>query len=214
MSQTQAVRFRNLKFPDSMEAEVKTALSQGFKKRADYLDRQAKDALTACAEQGWIHYIFHPAVRICLSGKIPDQDPVTFDALGSRTPATEQTQLDELRARVSKNPEDVEALVGLGDAMLQAGDSHAARLVYARAAAASGGPLEANLLGIASFKSGDHTGALEAFARAAAGGLDVGRQNLQRTLVAMGLEGASKEVMKRFTSGRSGGRSFSPEAVK
>ena len=95
-------------------------------------------------------------------------------------------------------------------AELAGGDPHAARLAFARAIQVGGGPIEANLLGIASYKAGDKTGALEAFARAAAGGLDGARQNLANTLRALGLGAAAKEALKRFKGGREGGRRFSP----
>ena len=90
--------------------------------------------------------------------------------------------------------------------MLTGKDPHTARIVFSRAAQSGGGPLEANLLGIASLRSGDTAGALEAFARAAAGGLEAGRQNLAVALRKIGMAKAAQTALKRFKAGGPGGQ--------
>ncbi|MEE2789313.1 MAG: tetratricopeptide repeat protein [Myxococcota bacterium] len=209
VSQQTAKRLRAIKIPASVPKPAAEGIRQAFAKRAIRLEKQAQDAIAACAEQAWVHHIFHPAVRICLKGEIPSTDPVTFDKLKPRTPPAADSSLNAMRIRLSKNPEDLDALRGLGEAFLKVGDAHTARLVFARAGQAGGGPLEANLLGIACLKAGDTAGALEGFARAAAGGLEAGRQNLASALRKLGMGTAAKTALEKFKSGRPGGRLLS-----
>ena len=181
------------------------ALQQGFAQRAVILEKQAKEALLGCAEQGWIHYNFNPLVRECLMGKLPKSAAVSFDKLKPRKAAKDNGTLESLRVRLSKNAEDLDALRAIGENLLASRDYHAARLAFARAGQIGGGPIEANLLGIASLRAGDTTGALDAFARAAAGGLTVGKSNLISTFKTLGMTAAAGEAAKRYTGGQSGG---------
>jgi Flp pilus assembly protein TadD len=162
-----------------------------------------------CAEQGWIHHNFNSAVRLCLKGVMPDKNPVSYSKLKARRATKGGPQLEALRVRLSKNPEDLDALRSIGKDLLRAGDFHAARLVFSRAAQVGGGPLEANLLGIASFRAGDVSGGLDAFARAAKAGLNTARQNLAEALRSLGLKNAAKDALKRYPGGRPGGMRLS-----
>lgn len=206
MSQTQSARLRTMKAPSGVDGAVAAQLKKGFEARAAQLAKNAEQALVACAEQAWSRQIFHAATRVCLSGKAPATDPVKADVLQGRRPPGEIPGTAALRARLSKNPEDLDALRELGSALLKAGDAHAARLVFAQAAQTGGGPIEMNLLGIASGRAGDLTGALEGFAQAAAGGLEAGRQNLAAALRKAGLSAAADEALKRWPQGRPGGQ--------
>jgi tetratricopeptide (TPR) repeat protein len=206
VSETTAKRMREIKLPPGVDQKLGVALKTGFSRRADRLDRQAKEAVAGCAEQGWIHHNFNAAVRVCLTGKIPPNNPITFSPLKPRRPSKGSPKLEALRVRLSKNPEDLDALRSIGEDFLTNGDFHAARLVFDRASQVGGGPLEANLLGIASFKAGDIAGGLNAFARAASGGLSVARDNLAAALRSVGLTSAAADALKRFTGGRPGGR--------
>ncbi len=210
VSQQTAQRMRNMKLPAATPAATAQQIKKAFSGKAARLDRQAAEALAACAEQGWIHHIFVPAVRVCLKGEVPSSDPVSYDELKPRRSVSVAADLEAERVRLSKNPEDLGAIKALGEAFLKAGDAHSARLVFLRAAQIGGGPLEANLLGIACYKAGDYSGSLEGFARAASGGLEVGRSNLVDALKALGLAAASKEAKKRFKTGRDGGQRFTP----
>ena len=207
LATTAAARLKALQVTGVTAAQAQ-AIQQGLAQRAATLEATARDALAGCAELAWTRQVFAAPVRACLSGTPPKDDPVTFERLTPRTPAGNLPALDGLRQTVSRNPEDLEALRALGEGLLDAGDAHAARLAFARAVQAGGGPVEQNLLGIASWRAGDRTGALEAFARAAGGGLEGGRQNLADGLRQAGLGGAADEAMKRFPVGRPGGRTL------
>ena len=210
VSNATAKRMRNIKLPSSTPAATRKQIKRAFEARATRLEKQAQDALAGCAKQGWIHHIFVPAVRNCLKGEIPATDPVRYDNLTPRSATALKANLEAERVRLSKNPEDLEAIRALGKAFLAAGDGHSARLVFARATQIGGGPLENNLLGIACYKVGDYSGALEGFSRAAAGGLEVGRTNLKAALKALKLDAAANEVNTRYKSGREGGQVFRP----
>ncbi|MEZ4466633.1 MAG: hypothetical protein R3F43_19845 [bacterium] len=85
--------------------------------------KSAQDALAACAELAWTRQVFNAATRACLLGQAPARDPVGTDALSPRTPAPNAPGLDEPRARLARDPEDV-ALRALGEILLDAGDAH------------------------------------------------------------------------------------------
>ena len=205
VSSATANRMKTIKIPTGTDPQMAKALKQGFAQRAVILEKQAKEALLGCAEQGWIHYNFNPLVRECLAGKLPKSAAVSFDKLKPRKAATDNENLESLRVRLSKNAEDLDALRAIGESLLSSRDYHAARLAFARAGQIGGGPIEANLLGIASLRAGDTTGALDAFARAAAGGLTVGKSNLISTFKTLGMTAAAQEAAKRYTGGQSGG---------
>jgi hypothetical protein len=123
-----------------------------------------------------------------------------------RPKKSEPPGLEELRKRLSRNADDVDALRELGSKFLTAGDPHYARLVFSAATERGGGATEANLLGIAESEAGNFGGGLSAFARAAEGGLEAGRQNLAALLRKLGAETAANEALKRYSEGRPGGQ--------
>ncbi len=200
-----ATRLGTLAAPSALSGEQAARFKAGLAARADGLRTMAGEALSACATQAWSRSSFGPPARACLSGKAPAQDALTMDALGPRRPAAANATLDDLRARVAKNPEDVAALRALGEALLAAGDAHAARLPLAAAVRAGGGAEELNALGLAQRAAGDIGGGLSSFARAAAGGLEAGRQNLADALRQAGLAAAADEALTRYPQGRAGG---------
>ena len=112
----------------------------------------------------------------------PKEQSHCVRALSCRKKAAKDPSLEPLRVRLSKNTEDLDALNGIGKAFLSKGDFHAARLVFAKAGQAGGGPLESNLLGVACYRAGDITCGLDAFAQAASGGAAAGRDNLVTAL--------------------------------
>ena len=159
VSSKTAQRLKTLKLPSSLPAAARASVKSAFGKKALKLEQQAKQAVEACAEQAWVHKIFHPAVRTCLKGEIPASDPVTYDKLTARSGKTSSKLGAKLRVRLSKNAEDLKAITDLGLAMLTGKDPHTARIFFSRASQSGGGPVEANLLVIASLRSGDTAGA-------------------------------------------------------
>lgn len=176
-------------------AQVQAVLEQ----RAEQLRRQRDEALGACAERAAQIHRYDPPARACLGGHPPADDPATLEALRPRHAATLRG-VDDIRARLAANPDDLESLVALGTQYLQAGDFHAARLILARATEAGGGPEVLNMLGLASAQAGDISGAMESFSRAAEGGLDAGNINLAAMLAEAGLSSLAQEVRARARS--------------
>ncbi|MEO1267981.1 MAG: hypothetical protein AAFX99_07780 [Myxococcota bacterium] len=206
-SNLSAGRLRRLSLPgNELSADEKTQIQEAMKARAENLDNTAKQALEACANQAWQGRLFTPIVRQCLAGKSFKGGLIPTDRLQPRSPKQPPQGIDDLRQRLSKNPEDVEGLRELGIRFLDAGDPHVARLIFARAIQAGGGATEHNLLGIASAKAGDLSGAFEAFSQAASSGLEAGRQNLLKIMSEQGLNSAAAEVNKRYPEGEAGGR--------
>lgn len=193
--------------PDVAGANAK-AFKSGLTQRVKALNQTANEALKACAAQAWTNKVFTTPVRVCLKGQLPAKDPVTFDKMRPRTTAAKSAKIEKSRTKLAKNAKDLETLRDLGGMYLDAGDAHMARLVFARAVQNGGGPEDLNLLGVASFKAGDTTGALDAFAQAADGGLEMGRQNLSRALGKLGLSAASKTALKKWPEGKGAGRSL------
>ncbi|RMG20130.1 MAG: hypothetical protein D6729_03520 [Deltaproteobacteria bacterium] len=206
MSKKAAARLAKVELPSDLSAAEKKQVRDAFAARVKQLEQQATDALGACAGQAWSRGVFNPVVRACLSGRLPEGDPVRFDRLRPRRAATSDAGLKELRARLSKNPEDADSLRALGIWFLENGDPHAARLVFARVQEVGGAAADVNLLGIASYEAGDVTGALEAFAQAAEGGVEAARQNLAYVLAQEGLGEAAKLALQKLPEGTESGR--------
>ncbi len=203
-----AERVRAYQVPASMSAEERTAIEGAVQQRAGELQRTAEDARTACGNQAYEIPKYSPAVRACLRGEIPRTLTFAFDAISPRSGGAAANVPANLREAVARNPEDLEALRGLADAFLRAGDAHSARLVLATAMTKGGGALEQNLLGIASARVGDVAGAMESFSRAAQAGLEVARQNLVSLLRQNQLDAAAAVVLERIPAGREGGEAL------
>ncbi len=193
--------------PDVTGADAK-AFDKGLARRVKGLQQTAKEALKACAAQAWTNKVFTAPVRACLRGRLPAADPATYDRMKRRSSVGKSPRIDALRGKLAKNAKALGTLKELGELYLNAGDHHMARLVFARAVQNGGGPEELNMLGIASFKAGDVTGGLDAFAQAADGGLEMGRKNLASALSKLGLASASKTVFQKWPKGKGAGRSL------
>jgi tetratricopeptide (TPR) repeat protein len=210
ISQTVSGRLRTMKAPSALTAAQGQQFVAGLATRADRLSATATQALAACADQAWVRFHFGPATRACLAGTAPAGDPLTFDRLGPRAQKAQSATLAPLQQRVARNPEDTEALSALGQALLAAGDPHAARLALSQAVQSGGGALDLNRLGIAHSRAGALGAGLSAWARAAAAGLEAGRQNLTAGLRRAGLTAAANEAQKRWPKGRAGGALEAP----
>ncbi len=206
LSLASAKRLRTLSAPSELSMDDQEAFQKGLERRVQELEKQAQDAMAACVEQAWTHKIFNPAVRTCLAGDIYARDPLGDERLRPRVPKKVPSRADDLRQRLAKNPEDLEVLTEIGALFMGVGEHHIARLVYARAAQVGGGPDEMNQLGIASYKVGDLTGAMDAFSQAADGNLEAGRQNLATVLKELGLLDAAKTALGKWPRGKEGGQ--------
>lgn len=186
------------------EADRK-AIQDALKKRSENMRKTAKDALTACSNLAWTMRSFSPMVRECMKGSYPRRVLAEFDHLKGKSPRVRPKGVEELRDRLSRNPEDLKAMRELAGRFLAAGDPYSARLVLVNAAGRGGGAEEANLLGIAAYKAGITSEALSSFAQAAEGGLEAGRQNLVAVLRKLDLESAARKALKQYQKGRPGG---------
>lgn len=129
----------------------------------------------------------------------PTSDPIRFYPLFPRKKASKLEGMEEARDRLSRNPEDLDALRAVSKAFLDAGDSHGARLVLARAVESGGGAEELNLLGLASYQAGDILGALDAFGRAKDSGSKAAVLNLAVIYKRLGLTEMTAELLKTAT---------------
>jgi tetratricopeptide (TPR) repeat protein len=193
--------------PFGLSSEETDAIRAALDQRVNNLRETSRQALDYCGQQAWSSKLLSPAVRQCLQGQALDGSlSVTFDTMRGRSPAS-PAGIDEQLKAISKNPEDAAALRTIGLAFLQAGDPHVARLAFARAVQSGGGPEDSNLLGIASYRAGDLSGAFEAFSMAASAGLDAGRQNMMSVLREAGLNAAAERVMELYPGeAKPGGR--------
>jgi len=202
-------RLRNMELPSGLNSAQRTKVESALESRIQATKKGAEEAMGSCEDQLWSSRNFSAVVRRCLEDQTLDRTIPPFDSVEKGSVSTTGGEWADLRQRVSKNPEDVEALRALGKKFLSAGDSHAARLVFARAVRAGGGPAEQNLLGISRFRVGDRTGAFGAFSNAAEGGSEAGRQNLATLLGRAGFPDAKKQVFEKYPKGESGGRRLS-----
>lgn len=200
-----AGRLAQARLPAGLAPEEQAALQGAIQGRAEQLRAAGQEALQTCAEQAFALSTFGPAARSCLEGQGIARPGLQFDRQRPRRAARSSGDLEDLKQRVAKNPEDNEARVELAEAYLDAGDGHAARLLLADVAAQAG-PEEINLLGLAHHAAGDTAAALSAFNQAAGARLEVARQNLSQLLRTQGLTQAAAAVLKRYPEGRGGGR--------
>jgi tetratricopeptide (TPR) repeat protein len=201
-----AGRISAFAIPASVAQKDRDALKKALDGRVQQLREASKDALLTCASQVWNGRVFNPVARACLEEKPPERPPQMFDRAKTRAAIAEPPGAPDLRQKIWKNPDSLSDLRELGVKLLDAGDPHAARLVFGKAVQSGGGPEDYNLLGLANHAAGDLTGALEAFAQAAEGGLETGRKNVAAALRKLGLSKAADEAMKRWSGGKPGGR--------
>jgi len=188
-----------------LDSQTLQAIQEALDARINQLRQVADEAIEACSRQAWNSLQFTPAHRACLNGRALDETQIQFDSLQRRQPRSTPEGADSLRDRVYANSGDHEARRLLGELFLEAGDPHMARLVFAGDGESEPGPLASNLMGIASEQLGDSGAALRAFAIAARGGLESGRQNLITLLRRLGLQRAADAARDRFPEGRAGG---------
>jgi hypothetical protein len=121
---------------------------------------------------------------------------VHYRPLSPRKKAGKLAHAESARERLSRNPDDLDALRVVGKAFLDAGDAHAARLVLDRTVEAGGGADDLNLLGVASYQSGDVLGALDAFGRAKDAGSSAAVRNLAAVCAELGLSDFAREILE------------------
>ena len=201
-------RLERLTMPLDLTPEEQRQVKQALTQRVAQLRATADEALTACANQLFTNNVLNEIVSQCVAGKAWDKTLVPFDRVKARAQTSEPADTATLRAELSKNPEDLEKLRELGEKFLDAGDAHTARLIFARAIQLGGGPVEQNLLGVASYTIGDVSSAYAAFVTAAKGGLEAARQNAGRVLRDANLSAQATELESKIAKGREGGRAL------
>jgi len=200
-------RLARLPAPPELSAGQQAAIKRGLEARSKQLAQTAEAALAACADLAWKQKVFTPAVRGCIAGRTEDRAGLRLDPISARG-ATGAAKLskEDLRKAV-RNPDDTEVLTRMGVAFLDAGDPHAARVAFGRAAELGAGPEVTNLLGVAAYEVGDVAGALEAFAQAAEGGIAAASKNLEHALERVGLSAAAAKALEVWPPGdKKGGR--------
>lgn len=201
-----AKRLEGVSAPADLPPDAKKAVNDAIQQRVTSLNKTAKEAVDGCASQLWNLRILTPVIATCIKGKALGKSFPPTDDFKSRNTKAKPKVSEDLLEQLSKNPEDVEGLLKLGESFLDQGDPHAARLVFARAAGVAGDANVYNLLGIASYEIGDVNGAFQAFVQSAEGGLEAGRKNLARVLDKEGLTGQVAQVAEQFKQGKEGGR--------
>lgn len=174
-------KIQTFKPPSELSSSNKQRFAQGFKQRSIILKKQQAQSLKACQELGLARGLFPAPVRQCLNGQLmssPAVDPSTIKARNQKA-APEIGAAD--RAALAQNPNDIQAAVRLGEALLAAKDPHLARLALAQAIQGGGAEVQ-NLYGVACALAGDYEGAISGFGRAAVSGLSEGIENANKLL--------------------------------
>jgi len=182
-----AQKLESIPLPDDLSAEDRKAVREAMSKRAESLIAGRDEALAECASRARNSYRLDEAGLACISGVAPRQDPVQVEALKPRKKSGPLPDVNDARERLSRNPDDIEALRIVGNAFLDADDAHAARLVLARVAEAGGDADDMNLLGVANYLAGDTLGALDAFGRAKDAGSGAAAFNLAAMYMELGV---------------------------
>ncbi len=191
-----AEKLETIVLPADLTEEERDLITVALANRANQLRADSGEALKECARRAKASYLFDGAGKACVKGETPRQDPVQYRPLSPRNKATALAHAESARERLSRNPDDLDALRIVGKAFLDAGDAHAARLVLDRTVEAGGGADDLNLLGVASYKSGDVLGALAAFGRAKDAGSSAAVRNLAVVCKELGLSGFVQEILE------------------
>ncbi|MEE2644575.1 MAG: hypothetical protein VYD19_06540, partial [Myxococcota bacterium] len=201
-----AVRYGASKIGElPIPADYRARFAARFKQRAAALSRKADQAVAACRAQGIGKGLFSPAVRDCFREGARSRFEVPYDQLKGRGTTAPSTVGAEARRLLDQNSEDGAALLRLGEALLDAGDPHLARMALAKGLA-QGEPQLLNLYGVACAEIGDWSGALQGFGRAALAGLEAGVKNGLSLLKERGLTEALTQASARWEVKQSGGR--------
>ncbi|MBN2529302.1 MAG: tetratricopeptide repeat protein [Deltaproteobacteria bacterium] len=193
-----AEKLEKIQLPADLSEEERTMVKQALGARAQQLRVDSKEVLAECAQRAKNSFLLDAAGQACISGSPPRKDPVALEPLKSRRSKSNLSGVDEYRDRLSKNPEDLEALRKMGKAFLDAGDAHAARLVLARTIEAGGDAEDLNRLGVACYNAGDLMGALDAFKRAMDAESQSAVKNLSIICEDMGLRDVAKELNSKI----------------
>ncbi|MGF1465117.1 MAG: hypothetical protein ACFCGT_03200 [Sandaracinaceae bacterium] len=206
---TAASRLESVPLGSMFSGDELQAVQGALQQRVATLRQTAEEAVAACARQAFELPTMNAAARACLAGQAQEQPGLRFDRPAQASRGQAPSGVDELRDRLSRNAEDVEALLELGTRYLDAGNAAGAALIFAAAVERDGGAPAHNLLGIARAQMGDLGLAMEAFARAADAGLEAGRQNLATMLRQNGGPPAAEAALTQYEEGRAGGRLLS-----
>ncbi len=191
-----AQKVESIRLPADLSAEDRALIEDAMIRRAESLRQGRDEALAECAQRARTTFQLDAAGKACLEGVAPRQDPVRFEGLAARSAVPPVQNLDEPRERLSRNPDDLEALRTVGKAFMDVGDHHAARLVLSRTVEAGGDAADLNLLGVASYEAGDRLGALRAFARARNAGSVAAALNLAFICKQEGLADLARDLLE------------------
>ena len=192
-----AEKLENVSLPSDLSPEETAMVKQALTARAKQLRVDSAEVLKECAQRAKNSFILDTAGRDCIAGTPPKTDPVKLMPLKGRQSKGAPKSTVEFQDRLSKNPEDLEALRGMGKAFLDAGDAHAARLVLAKTIEAGGDADDLNRLGVACYRAGDLMGALDAFKRAMDAQSMAAIKNLSIISDDLGLRDLSSELNKK-----------------
>merc|ERR1711916_228244 len=104
-----AGRLAQARLPAGLAPEEQAALQGAIQGRAEQLRAAGQEALQTCAEQAFALSTFGPAARSCLEGQGIARPGLQFDRQRPRRAARSSCDLEDLKQRVAKNPEDNEA---------------------------------------------------------------------------------------------------------
>ncbi len=198
-----ADKLDNVKLPNELSEEERNLVKTAMSNRAAQLRNDRNDILAECAQRARSSFLLDEAGRACINNTAPVEDPVRFHALSTRV-KVKVSGVEAARDRLSKKPDDLEALREVGQAYLDAGDAHGARLVLGRIIEAGGGSDDLNLLGVACYQAGDLMGALDAFRRAKETGSGAAVRNLATICKELGMKKFAQELMEDAPSKGSG----------
>jgi Flp pilus assembly protein TadD len=185
---------KGLQLPPDLDDASRAQVNEAIEARITGMKDGTTEALAACAKRAQESYQVDASGAACLAGKVPSEIPLEPQPLQDRTASGDLPGVEALRDTLLKNPNDLEALRGLGRALLTAHDPHAARLVLQRAVESGGDYSDLNLLGVACYEAGDKMGAMTAFGKARESGSTGAAANLATLYREVGATALAKEV--------------------
>ena len=185
--------------PSDLPAPDRKVLAQALTQRVAGLRSGHTEALAECANRARASWTVNAAGRACLAGTLPDDLPLDPANRTPRRPAT--VAADEVRNRLASNPKDLEALRTLGDAYIEAGDGHAARMVFQAAVEESGDNEDLVRLAEAHRLTGDRVAEAQTLGRAHAAGHPAATEALATVLTDLGLADEAARLREEESRG-------------
>ncbi len=190
---------QNAPKPDGLSADEMAAYKAALGEQAKNYQDNAAQTRKTCRDKAVQLHAFNRYARACLTGQALQDEP---EHVAQRS-KMQIAGIEQLRARIEKNPKDIDALIAFARAANQAGDYYLAKLIASKILEINSDyALAHNAMGVADLQLGNFQQAYYSFAQAleADSSLSAAQANMGALYAWLGLK---KRAKKAFATGAS-----------